>query len=51
MNIDLDPGEWSSERDKPRYPVFGPKAPEALMWLLGFGTSVVLITLARVYLF
>lgn len=51
MDIDLDPKEWKSERDKPVFPVFGPKAPEFFAWLVGFGATVLLLSLAKVYLF
>jgi len=51
MDIDLDPKEWKSERDKPAFPVFGPKAPEFFAWLAGFGATVLLLSLAKAYLF
>lgn len=38
--IDLQPQEWRSERDKPHEPLFGPGAPAAIAWLIGFGIVV-----------
>lgn len=35
MLIDLPPSEYSSERKKPREPIFGSGAPEALAYLIG----------------
>jgi len=43
MNIDLPPSEYSSERKKPREPIFGPGLPNALAYLIGmFGVMAIL---------
>jgi hypothetical protein len=34
--LDLMPGEYKSERKKPREPIFGPGLPSALAYLFGF---------------
>ena len=31
MNLDLDPHEWKSERDKPKEPFFGPGLPAFIL--------------------
>lgn len=35
MEIDLDPKDYSSDRKKPREPIFGPGLPDALGYLAG----------------
>ena len=35
-DVDLDPHEWKSERDKPKEPFFGDGWPEALAYAIGF---------------
>jgi len=44
MDIDLPPKEWTSERKKPREPIFGPGAPGAIAYAAGW-----LLTVALVY--
>jgi hypothetical protein len=34
MDIDLPPKDYSSERKKPREPIFGPGAPGVLAYLI-----------------
>ncbi len=36
MQIDLDPHDWKSEREKPYEPFFGSGAPGWGLWLIGF---------------
>ncbi len=47
MDIDLDPKEYSSERKKPREPIFGPGLPDALAYLFGFFAMMALLYLFR----
>jgi hypothetical protein len=35
-DLDLEPHNWKSEREKPREPIFGPGLPGALAWVVGF---------------
>lgn len=42
-DIDLPPSEWKSEREKPREPIFGPGAPDALAYAFGWIVTVGLI--------
>jgi hypothetical protein len=44
--IELKPSEWKSERPKPREPIFGSGAPDALAYVLGW-----VATVAAVYWF
>jgi len=39
-DFDLEPQNWTSEREKPHEPVFGPGLPGALAWLIGFAITV-----------
>lgn len=36
MDIDLEPHQWKSEREKPREPIFGPGFPNALAYAVGW---------------
>jgi hypothetical protein len=47
MDIDLPPGEYSSERKKPREPFFGPGLPDALAYLFGMFSVMALLYLFR----
>jgi hypothetical protein len=45
--IDLNPKEWTSEREKPREPLFGPGLPDALAYLVGMFSVMALLYLFR----
>jgi hypothetical protein len=47
MDIDLPPSDYSSERKKPREPIFGPGLPDALAYLVGFFAVWTVIYLLR----
>jgi len=44
MDIDLPPKEWTSERKKPREPIFGSDLPGALAYAVGW-----LVTFAAIH--
>lgn len=50
MNLDLEPSEWRSEREKPREPFFGKGLGPGLAWLLGFSLMVTIVHVVRAYL-
>jgi hypothetical protein len=45
--IELNPAEWTSEREKPREPFFGPGLPDALAYLVGMFSVMALLYLFR----
>jgi hypothetical protein len=43
MDIDLPPRDYSSERKKPREPIFGPGLPDAVAYLVGMFAVVAIL--------
>jgi len=40
MNLDLEPHNWDSDREKPKEPIFGPGLPGALAWVIGLVAAI-----------
>lgn len=47
MDLDLNPNEWKSERDRPKEPFFGKGLPGAIAFAIG----VIIAGLVKHYLF
>jgi hypothetical protein len=41
--VDLEPTEWASERPKPYEPFFGSGWLDALVWVIGFAVTSLIV--------
>jgi hypothetical protein len=48
-DLDLEPYNWKSDREKPKEPILGPGWPAAVGWLISFAITVIVVYNVRGY--